>query len=202
MDNARVTYFGSGTLSLQMMRFPSGKEMVCRLDNILGPERLKHRDGLLVVGMDGRLINVGRYVPTEAFEKAWAENKIIDDGHTGFMIAPPEGYHVHDDGPYLVLMRREEALPARGSPEQFEKFVDAIVAAGSPDKDIKEDETAVITEQQVRESKVDLPVLVAADLGNKASKQASMPPKHGSKKQRGKRVKGEEGVPQDLLEAI
>lgn len=212
MDNARVTYFGSGTLNLQMIRFPSGKELVCRLDNVLGPERLKHRDSLLVVGMDGRLINVGKLVPVDAVVKAWGENKIIDDGHTGFMVVPPDHYCVQDDGPYLTLQPHIDVaalkakIDADGPMEVRMPLTKVVPENIVTEKDVQEDDTVVlpklITEQEVRESKVDIAGGIAADLGNKVSKQASIPPKHGSKKQRGKKARAEEGVPQDLLEAI
>jgi hypothetical protein len=215
MDNARITYFGSGTLSLQMIRFPSGKELVCRLDNILGPERLKHRDGLLVVGMDGRLINVGVYVPTEAFEKAWAENKVIDDGHTGFMVVPPDGFCIVDEGPYLCLAKANanrdcitREILEKAISEMPTKFKQIDVAAlkakidAEGPMEVRMPLTRVVPENIVTVKDIQEDETVVIPPAEPVKWQPEKQPKHGSKKQRGKRVKGEEGVPQDLLEAI
>lgn len=98
MQTAKVTWFGAeGRLNLQMRRFPAGKEVKCRLDDILLPERKRYRDQLLVRRCDGALINVGALVPEREVLAALRENSVVDDGHTGFFVHLPRGHGLVDN---------------------------------------------------------------------------------------------------------
>lgn len=96
MKTAKITYFGSGTLSLQNRRFQPGRTVNARLDDILPPERERYRSWFLIVGNDDRLINVGAFVPRARAQEAVETNGFIDS-QPGFEVVPPPGFGLQDD---------------------------------------------------------------------------------------------------------
>lgn len=98
MDTGKVTWFGKeGHLHLQMRRFPAGKEVTCRLDDITPPERRRHRDLLLVKRSDGALINIGSLVPEDVAVKAIKECSSVVDNYSGFYVHLPNGFGLVDN---------------------------------------------------------------------------------------------------------
>ena len=105
MKNVRVTYYGpKENLQLEMQRFPRAKEIVTRMDTIMPQERKRHRDSLVVLGMDMSLINIGVLVPEEKGKAAIEMNPNVDDNYTGFIVSPPTGYTVVEIGTKLVVV--------------------------------------------------------------------------------------------------
>lgn len=201
MNTARVTWFGSeGKLHLQLRRFPAGKEVKCRLDDITPPERRRYRDQLLVRRCDGALINVGALVPEDAVFAAIEENSVVDDGHTGFFVNLPRGYGLIDNAKTNEL----NLIPAGDVPAMTEPGVDE-------EEEVGDDETAV--EEPVAEETLETETKVAEalrsenDLSEGVSKVGFVPDedlvkepkaeKRKGKKRRGK--KREEDLVEDLM---
>lgn len=100
MKTVNITYYGSGSLSLQHRRFLSRKTVSTRLDDILPSERKRFASKMLITDNDGRLINIGAEVPEEAALEAIKCNGMVLK-EDGFDIHLPAGW-ARVDAPHGV----------------------------------------------------------------------------------------------------